>query len=144
MKKESRFVNKICIGSKEFISFPFVSQKKVIARIDTGAKTSAIHCERVWIQRFKNKQVLCAELLNNSTGMMEFTHFKLKKIKSSNGQVQIRDVVNLVVQFGNDVFESEFTLTNRDNMNHAVLLGRKFLRKKYIVDVSRMYILGKK
>jgi hypothetical protein len=136
--------DKKCIGSKEFISFPQLNKRNITARIDTGAKTSSIHCEKVWIERVKNKKVLCASLLKKTTHITKFPKFRLKKIKSSNGHVQMRFIVKLMVEFSGDVFETEFTLSNRDKMNHAVLLGRKFLKNRYIVDVSRMYIYSSK
>lgn len=144
MNSKSGLVEKKCIGSKEYIAFPFLNKTKVVARIDTGAKTSSIHCDRVWVQRYKNKKVLCASLLKKTKTITEFPDFKLKKVKSSNGHVQSRYVVKILVEFGTDVFETEFTLSNRDKMNHPVLLGRKFLKGRYIVDVSRMHMLNKK
>jgi len=135
---------KKCVGSKEHISFPQLNKQNVIARIDTGAKTSSIHCDKVWVERIQNKQVLCASLLRKTTIVTKFPKFKLKKVKSSNGHVQTRYTVKLTVLFSGDEFETEFTLSNRDNMNHAVLLGRKFLKGRYLVDVSRMFIHTKK
>lgn len=131
---------KKCVGSKEHISFPQLNKQNVVARIDTGAKTSSIHCDKVWVERIQGKNVLCASLLRKTTTVTKFPKFKLKKVKSSNGHVQTRYTVKLMVQFSGDEFETEFTLSNRDNMNHAVLLGRKFLKNRYLVDVSRMFI----
>jgi len=135
---------KKCVGSKEHISFPQLNKQNVVARIDTGANTSSIHCDKVWVERIQNKQVLCASLLRKTTVVTKFPRFKLKKVKSSNGHVQTRYTVKLTVHFSGDEFETEFTLSNRDNMNHAVLLGRKFLKRRYLVDVSRMFIHTKK
>lgn len=127
------------IGSKEYISFPELGKQNIIARIDTGAKTSSMHCERVWVQRINNKNVLCATLIRKHSEITTFSKFSLKEVKSSNGHTQIRYFINMLVQFGNDVFETEFTLTNRDKMNNPVLLGRKFLKNKFLVDVSKKF-----
>lgn len=137
-------VEKKIIGSKEYIGFPQLGRKNVVARIDTGAQTSALHCEKVWVQRINNKKILCATLLRKTSEITTFSNFSLKKVKSSNGHIQIRYFVDMLVQFGDDVFETEFTLTNRDHMNHPVLLGRKFLNKRYLVDVSRKYFYTSK
>jgi hypothetical protein len=53
--------------------------------------------------------------------------------------VQIRYTVHMDVQLGSKVFNTEFTLTNRDGMKFSVLLGRRFLRNYFIVDVSNKY-----
>lgn len=53
--------------------------------------------------------------------------------------VQIRYTVHMDVQLGSKIFNTEFTLTNRDGMKFSVLLGRRFLRTRFIVDVSNKY-----
>ena len=66
-------------------------------------------------------------------------------MKSSNGISEKRHIVSLKLTIGDHVFESEFTLSNRNRMKNPVLLGRKFLRGHFIVDVNRNFILsGKK
>jgi hypothetical protein len=130
---------KVCIGEKEKVTFPGVTRRKVTARIDTGAKLSAVHCERVWIEKFAGKPVLCCHLLRKTTHVTRFEKFTTRRIKSSNGMVQIRYTVHMDVQLGSKVFNTEFTLTNRDGMKFSVLLGRRFLRNYFIVDVSNKY-----
>lgn len=124
------------IGNRERVSFPGVSTLRVTARVDTGAKISSVHCERVWIERFKGKQVLCCYLLRKTTHVTRFEHFTTRKIKSSNGHVETRYSVNMDVEMGKEIINTEFTLSNRKRMKNSVLLGRKFLMKRYLVDVS--------
>jgi hypothetical protein len=63
-------------------------------------------------------------------------------VKSSNGIEQTRYAIKLKVKVGDQEVLTEFTLTNRDKMNYPVLLGRKFLRHRFVVDVSRNFILS--
>jgi hypothetical protein len=135
--------NKLIIGGREKIILAEVSKNKVYARIDSGAKSSSVHCEKYWVENKRGKKVLYAAILSKSN-LYTFTEFKTKNIKSSNGISEKRHVVKLKISIGNHQFESEFTLSNRKKMKNPVLLGRKFLRGNFLVDVSRNFILSGK
>lgn len=132
------------IGGRERIVLPQISRTKVLARIDTGARSSSVHCEKYWIEVRRGKKILKAAILSRNN-LFEFTEFKIKKVKSSNGISEKRYVVRLVITIGDHELESDFTLSNRKKMKNPVLLGRRFLRGVFVVDVSRNFILsGKK
>lgn len=132
------------IGGRERIGLPQVTRNKILARIDTGARSSSVHCEKYWIEVRRGKKILKAAILSRNN-LFEFTDFKIKKVKSSNGISEKRYVVRLVITIGDHELESDFTLSNRKKMKNPVLLGRKFLRGAFVVDVSRNFILsGKK
>lgn len=130
------------IGGKEKVDFAEINKHQILARIDTGAKTSSIHCDKVWVERQGQKKVLCAHLLRKTTHVTRFRKFRIKQVKSSNGMEQTRYAIKLKVSIGDQEVLTEFTLTNRDKMNYPVLLGRKFLRHRFVVDVSRNFILS--
>jgi hypothetical protein len=137
-------VNKLVIGGREKIKLPGISRNKILARIDTGARSSTVHCEKYWLESHKGKKVLYAAVLNRHH-LLKFVHFKIKRVKSSNGQTEQRFVVKLDLEIGEHLFEADFTLSNRKKMKNPVLLGRRFLRGHFVVDVSRNFILsGKK
>lgn len=69
--------------------------------------------------------------------------YKYKAVKSSNGIIEVRVITKLNVVFNNKKYKTMFTFTNRDNMNSKILLGRKFLSKRYIVDVAKTNTLKK-
>lgn len=136
--------NKLIIGGREKIILTGISKNKVYARIDSGAKSSSVHCEKFWVENKRGKKVLYAAILSKSN-LCSFTEFKTKNIKSSNGISEKRHVVKISINIGDHTVESEFTLSNRKKMTNPVLLGRKFLRGNFLVDVSRNFILsGKK
>jgi len=136
--------NKLIIGGREKIILTEISKNKVYARIDTGAKSSSVHSEKHWVENKRGKKVLYAAILTKSN-LHTFTDFRTKTIKSSNGISEKRYLVKLKIAIGEHVFESEFTLSDRKKMKNPVLLGRKFLRGVFLVDVTRNFILsGKK
>lgn len=132
----------IVVGGKEKVHFEEINKHNVLARIDTGAKTSSIHCDKVWVERDGNKKVLCAFLLRKTSHVTRFKKFKTRIVKSSNGISQTRYAIKLRIRIGEHEMLTEFTLSNRDKMSYPVLLGRKLLRKGFVVDVSRNFILS--
>lgn len=125
--------NKI-IGSDSIIIFDF-KPESIKSKIDTGAETSSIHCPEAFI---KNGDLHC-KLLDHPE-VITFKNYKIKNVKSSNGLKNKRYCVKLKFTLGDESFESDFTLNNRDKMKYPVLLGKKFLDdNKFLVDVSKPY-----
>jgi hypothetical protein len=133
---------KIVIGSKEKILLPEIRKSALVARVDTGAKTSALHCYSVQVEKMDHKEVLCVKFARNSKAVLRFPKFSRRTVKSSNGAIQQRFVVPLQLVFGGKTYKTSFTLTNRSDMNFAALLGRRFLSNRFIVDVSLSYTLS--
>ena len=129
--------------------FPDFQDVWVKAKIDTGAKTSAIHAfdmhcfERdgeKWIgfnlhpvQRRKLPEIAC-----------EARMIEDRYVTSSNGQRQLRPVVRVPVVVASRTFDIDLTLTNRDEMGFRMLLGRDALKGKFVIDPARSYVGGKK
>lgn len=131
----------IAVGSKERIIFKNILKEKVVARVDTGAKTSSVHCIRHWFVKKEGVRYLHYIVVNEKAKVQSTTHYKKRKVKSSNGQVQTRYSVFMDVLIGGMTFNTEFTLTDRSHMKHKVLLGRSFLLNRFVVDVSKTYVL---
>lgn len=132
----------IIIGAKERISFKDALRVKVIARIDTGAKTSSVHCIKYWFDKQDGKKALNFILISDKARTIRTFDYKKRYVKSSNGEVDVRYAVNLNVSLGGDPFECEFTLALREKMRHKVLLGRNFLSGRYLVDVDQKFLLS--
>jgi len=135
--------NKHLIGNKELISFPNLKRNKVVARIDSGARSSSAHCDKIWIERMGGKKVLCCHFLKRSRKVTRFKNFKIRSVKSSNGVSQKRYAVRMTIDLGPVRKRTDVTLTDRSTMNYSVLLGRRFLKSDFIIDVSKSYILTK-
>jgi len=135
--------NKYLIGNKELISFPNLKRKNVVARIDSGARSSSAHCDKIWVEKMGGEKVLCCYFLKRSRKVTRFKHFKTRLVKSSNGVSQKRYVVRMTIKMGEVSKRTDVTLTDRSTMNYSVLLGRRFLRDDFIIDVSKSYILTK-
>lgn len=131
MQKELKIIGRI-----EQIDFPEFEIKGLNAKIDTGAYTSSLHCRSI---RVLGDQVAFVPLEPEDkqyTGTEIFLPLiKETQVKSSSGHVEERCVVKTKVILFEKEFDIFLTLTDRSDMKYPVLLGRKFLAGKFLVDV---------
>lgn len=140
------------IGRKDIIDFPELNLFGIDVKIDTGAYTSSFHCHFIKEETQNGVQVLKCNFLDPShpeynEKEMCFSEYSMKKVKSSNGMVELRFKVSTNVLIFGETKPIELTLTERGDMKYSVLLGRKFLKGNFLVDVSKSnlsYKLNKK
>lgn len=138
------------IGYKDFVDFPILKCRNVACKIDTGAYTSSIHCNQIRIIVDENKiEWLSFHLLDDSHPAYNETEFrtssfKTKAVRSSNGEQEVRFLIVAVLRLFGRSFEAEFTLADRGDMRFPVLLGRKLLKKRFIVDTARINLSYKR
>ena len=135
---------KLIIGRREKVSFPDLGITDIDAKVDTGAYTSALHCHDIEIKQ----NVLYFKLLDPShpefNKQQRFEIFTEKNIKNSFGHLERRYIIKTRIKIGNRIVKTSISLTDRANMRCPVLIGRKLLRKKFIVDVNETYLLNSK
>jgi hypothetical protein len=129
------------IGRVERLSLPDLGLGPLMAKADTGAYTSSLHCESVQESERDGFRVLLVRFKGDKQSRI-FVQFTTKKVKSSNGQSQKRYSIITQVKLGNDEFQTEFTLTDRKSMRFPALMGRKLLAGRYKIDVSKRKTLG--
>jgi hypothetical protein len=130
------------IGRIDKIDLPGMNVFNVEAKVDTGAYTSSIHCSDIHVIKEENRQKLSFHILDDSIpGLIqrEFIteDYKRKLIKNSFGHSEERFIIKTQVLIFGQLIETHFSLSNRDNMKYPILLGRRFLRKRFVVDVAR-------
>jgi len=126
------------IGIHEYINFEDLDSTKFIAKIDTGAKTSSMHIEDIKVIDDKNIQIK----ITPKSAWKNFKISRITHVKSSNGISHQRYYIFTFVKIGNKSYNLEFNLNNRSNMKYPVLLGRNFLENRFLVDVSKEYLLN--
>lgn len=144
-----RLSQKITIGRREFLDLPEFGLFALESKIDTGAYTSSLDCRIIREFHQNEKKMVEVRVISRgksseSKTVKVFPVFKEKKVKSSNGVAEMRYIIKTKVRLGKDEFEMEFSLANRSKMEYPILIGRKALVKSYIVDVSKIHVLGKK
>jgi hypothetical protein len=128
---------KLTIGRRETIDFPELGLMGITAKIDTGAYTTALHCHDI---REKNG-ILYFKLLDPTHSdytekEQKFTDYFQKEIKNSFGETEKRYMIKTIIKIGSKRIKSLISLTDRGTMRYPVLLGRKILKNRFIVDVT--------
>lgn len=125
------------LNSTEYVDIADI--KNIPAKIDTGADSSAVWVSD--IQMEPNEQLSFALFGTDSpfyTGERLFAdRYTVKTIRSSHGDEQIRYQVELEVTLGGQTFTTAFTLADRSQNNFPVLIGRRTLKNRFLIDVSK-------
>lgn len=124
------------IGSKVFVSVEDIA--KIPAKVDTGAYTSSVWASNIREENGKLFFELFAPGSKFYTGRtIKRKNFSKTSVTSSNGHAEIRYVVFMHITIGDREFSTPFTLADRSGLTFPVLIGRRTLRKKFLVDVSQ-------
>lgn len=134
------------IGRREYVDFPLLGLGHIEAKIDTGAYTSSIHCEEIDLKTIDGVATLCftIELTGMAKKEYRFTSFDTKKIKNSFGEMEERFIIRTILKIGHKNIWANISLSNRDTMRYPVLIGRKPLKGKFLIDVKQLHLGGQK
>ena len=114
------------------------------AKIDTGAFSSSIHCHRIEAfiknsQKWVRFSLLDPEHEAYNNKIFELPISDVREVKSSNGLTESRYFVRARIQLNDRIIDTELSLTDRSEMKFPVLLGRKFLMNRFLVDVAKAH-----
>jgi len=137
------------IGRREMVSFPLLYMVNVEAKVDTGAFSSAIHCDNIRLEKEGDKELLCftleaSDYPGNKTQHFKFEEFTVKKIKNSFGEAEERFVIKTIIKIGEKNIKAQFSLSDRKTMRYPVLIGRRAIKGKFIIDVMKVHLNGQK
>lgn len=125
------------LGRSDRVDLPGLGLTDIQAKVDTGAYTCSLHCSRAEVIDGKLEFVLLDEEHPEFTGMkFVFKKYEQREIKNSFGEAELRFVIKTKIKIYDTVIRAEFSLSNRGNLRFPILLGRKILKKRFIIDVS--------
>lgn len=134
------------LGWREWAKLPELSTKRIKVKIDTGARTSALHAVNIEITGVKRRTVHFDFHPDQDGGRLIHCKAPLideRKVKSSNGISSLRPVIELDITMGSHKWPIEITLVNRDIMGFRMLLGRQAMRGLFLVDPGESFLLSK-
>jgi hypothetical protein len=147
-KKKKPTVKKPTVGWREWVQLPALNINAIKVKVDTGAKTCALHAYYVepfekdgknWVRFGMHPQqgslkdaIECEAPLADQ-----------RKVTDSGGHTETRYVIITTVKLADMQFDTEITLTNRDTMRFRMLLGRNALNNRFIVDPVQSFLHGK-
>ena len=138
--------NKVEIGWCEMVDIPSLGLVQVHAKMDTGAATSSIHATRIKpISRDGKAYVEFWFRLNagEKPKRYEAAVIDRRMVRSSTGHQQDRYVISAQFCFGKLCWNGQLTLANRRSMAFPLLIGRRALRRGFLVNSGRRWVLGK-
>ena len=146
MAKQSS--ERIVLGWREWVSLPQLGIDRIKAKVDTGARTSALHgfeiepFEEHGVQRVRFR---IHPVQRDTDTVLECTADVIdrRKVRDSGGHQEMRWVIRSDIVIGEHRWPAELTLTSRDDMLFRMLLGRTAMIRKAVVDPARSYLVGK-
>lgn len=133
------------IGRLESVDFPEWDLYDIEAKIDTGAYTSSLHCHHISPVTRGGEKYVKFNLLDPShetynDKLFELPIHRKKVVKSSNGTREERFVVKTKIRILDMLLTAQLSLTDRSEMRYPVLIGRKLINGRFLVDVSQKHL----
>lgn len=139
---------KMTLGWREWASLPELNIPSIKIKIDTGAKTSALHAFNIEVFQKNQKDFLRFNVHPQQNNESTIVHCEApiveqRLIKDSGGHKEIRYVIETKLVLGNKEWPIEVALTNRSDMRFRMLLGRRAMVDHVLVDPYSSYLCGK-
>jgi hypothetical protein len=135
------------LGWREWVHLPGFGQEQIKAKVDTGARSSALHA--LDIDRVEGPHgtlvhftILPRQKSRDSELRISAPLVDRRQVRSSSGTEEFRPVVRILIEIGGIRWPIEVTLTRRDRMGFRMLLGRTAIRGRFLVDPGRSFIQG--
>jgi len=138
---------KIVIGSLENCNLPEIGISNLQMRVDTGAKTSALHVDNLKRSTQNGKPWVSFDIHPNIHDVDEIRHCEsplhdIRTIKSSNGTSEERYIIRTKIELGGRNWSIEISLSDRSDMSYLMLFGRQGMKNKVLVDPSETFLLN--
>lgn len=145
-KKVRRILKPVTVvGWREWLLLPHLCETPIKVKVDTGARSSCLHAFNVEVVQENGVQSVYFDIhpLQNSTDKtvrVSSPLIEYRTIRSSSGHEELRPVIRTQAKFGDTIWPIEVTLTNRDQMGFRMLLGRRALAHRFIVDPAKSFV----
>ena len=127
------------IGWREHVLLPELGLGPLIAKIDTGARSAALHAEDIHVQGHRVRFVVP---VNGRNHQCEALVRGQRRVKSTSGHSEARVVIETPIVIGKHRLTAEITLTDRTDMGVPMLLGRAAIRGRFIVHPGRTFLVS--
>lgn len=126
------------LGRSDRVDLPDLGLENIHAKVDTGAYTCSLHCSRAQVVNGELEFILLDEEHPEFTGMpFRVKQFEQREIRNSFGEAELRYVIKSSIRILGRLIRAEFSLSNRGNLRFPVLLGRKIMRNRFLIDVGK-------
>ena len=133
------------VGWREWAGLPRLGVARVEAKIDTGARTSALHADRIELFEAEGAPWVRFDVFGEAASVPwhEAAVTDRRLVRSSNGEAGTRVVIATELDLAGRVWQIELTLTNREKMELPMLIGREALAGRVLVDADKSWLWGR-
>lgn len=138
------------IGWREWLNLPQFAVPAIKAKIDTGARSSSLHAFDLTVSTAADGTEWVRFTLHpfqrteDHAIVVEAPVACWRPIRSSNGSSELRPIIRTAFVIGEQSYEIDLSLSNRDAMGFRMLLGREALRGRFVVEPGRSYLFGRR
>ena len=140
--------NLLVIGWREWLALPELGIPRIKAKVDTGARTSALHAFD--IEHFAENGAAMVRFKIHPVQRDVHTTIEVtaplideREVRSSSGKTSLRPVIRSMAELGSTAWPIEITLVRRDLMGFRMLLGRQAVRRRFLVDPGASFLGGR-
>jgi len=125
------------IGAFEYVDLPLLNIERVLAKIDTGASISAIHSTFQEITLISGIEYLSFNVIKPNL-ILKTKDYSLVNVTNSFGEQEKKYKINLITKINNSIFENEFILSDRSNLEQKILIGKNIIDKgNFVIDIKK-------
>ena len=134
-------------GWREYVFLPDLGIGPLVAKLDTGARSAALHAENISVYERDGQSRIRFDVPVDEKGRhirscdLRLVHERL--VKNTGGRSELRQVIETVIKMGESLWQAQITLTDRADMGVPMLLGRATIRERFLVDPSRSFIVSR-
>ena len=145
-RRKSRDARRAIAGWREYVALPALGIGPLVAKLDTGARTAALHAENIRIYEKDGSYRIRFDVPIDAEGKRvktcDLPVSDERRVKNTGGRSELRQVVETDLQLGGSVWQAQITLTDRADMGVPMLLGRSTIRGRFLVHPGRSFVLS--
>ena len=136
------------LGWREWVTLPDLGIELLKAKVDTGARTSALHAFKVYVERVGGAEEVFFHIHPDQKSLERVIPCQAplvdtREVRDSGGHVEMRHVIETTLGLGGEARKIEVTLTDRDSMGFRMLVGRTALGEQFVVNPGKSFLLEK-
>jgi hypothetical protein len=145
VKKKKGKILPALAGWREYVELPELGIGPFIAKLDTGARSAAIHAENIEVHHGMGRPRIRFEVrVDDNRQLVRRCELPLhdeRRVKNTGGRSELRHVVETMIKVGNMSWRAQVTLTDRTDMGVTMLLGRTTIKDRFVVDPGHSFML---
>ena len=133
-------------GWREYVNLPALGIGPLVAKLDTGARSAALHAENMSIYDVDGESRIRFDVPHGDGDGVRSCDLRLvheRLVKNTGGRRELRQVVETDIELGGVVWQAQITLTDRTDMGVPMLLGRATIRERFLVHPARSFVVSR-